>query len=118
MAGYGEALEFVRGAIEGAGVAAVLDPADLNLPGVWVEPDGLTPAYLDGGFDARVTCVLVVPDNGVIESLDSLTELLATILGGTDLAIGDVEATRAILRNHSADPLPAFKFTATVQLTN
>lgn len=117
MAGYGDALTYVRDQLAGAGVAAVLDTRDLNLPGAWVEPNTLTPAYLDGGMDASVTVVLVVPDSGPVESLNMLTDLLTLVLEGTSLQVPEVEATRARLENHSPDPLPALRFTTTVQLT-
>lgn len=116
--GYGEALTHVRDTLTAAGLNAVLDPTDLGeLPGLWVEPDRMTMAYLDGGFEATVVVLGVVGDTGTVEALDSLTEMVATIQAQTGLAVQEVEFTRAALENHSPDPLPAIRFKTTMHVS-
>lgn len=116
--GYGEALRHVHEQLVNAGLTAVLDPRDLaDLPGAWVEPDTMVPTYLDGSFDAQVVVLLVVPDNGNTEALDNLTDMVQTIQEDTDLYVPTVEFTRAVLDNLASDPLPAARFTTTVQVS-
>jgi hypothetical protein len=116
--GYGEALTHVRDALASAGLNAVLDPADLGeLPGLWVEPDRMVPAFLDGGFEATVVVLGVVGDTGTVEALDALTEMVSMVQARTTLAVEEVEFTRAALENHSPDPLPAIRFRTTLQVT-
>jgi hypothetical protein len=115
--GYGEALTHVRDTLNAAGLNAVLDPTDLGeLPGLWIEPDRMVMAYLDGGFEATVVVLGVVGDTGTVEALDSLTDMVTTIQTQTGLAVEEVEFTRAALENHSPDPLPAIRFKTTLHV--
>lgn len=118
MDGYGQALVHVRDQLTAAGIPAVLDPTDLNdLPGAWVEPDSMELRYLDGSFDATVVVLLIANDNGVVESLDALTTMMLQLEQTQTLPLTEVSFTRAVLDNHSSDPLPAVRFRTTLHVS-
>lgn len=114
---YGEAMKHVKDALTSVGVNAEVDPSDLaDLPGAWVEPASMKFNYLDGGtYDATMTVLLVVPDNGVLEAMANLTELV-DLARQSGLPVDEVTFTRAVLENHASDPLPACRFTTTLQV--
>lgn len=69
------ALEDLVDTLEAADVEVALDPADLNLPGVWVQVTGVAADRLEGRT-ITTRLVLVVPDTGALRSLEALLELL------------------------------------------
>lgn len=54
---------------------ASVDPADLSLPGVWVQITGVDQDRLGSGPTINTRLVLMVPDTGIRLSLEALAEL-------------------------------------------
>lgn len=100
-----DALDELAAELKAGGVReASTNPADLNLPGVWVQATGIDFDLLDG-YTIHARLVLVVADNGVARSMTALAELLTDVvqvIGPSDT----VTATTATLPSNPAR-LPA-----------
>lgn len=97
-------------ALEDAGVEASLDPADLNLPAVFVTLDRVTDAVLTGGAGTvRARLLLLAPDRDARRSLEALQALYAEVLAVVT-PTSDVEATVARTPDGGGE-VPALTFT-------
>lgn len=85
-------------------VEASTDPADLRLPGVWVQIPAIDLDTL-AGYTIATRLLLVVPDDGPAKAMAGLIALLNKVLAHVD-AHGTIEPRTAILPEASA-PLPA-----------
>lgn len=95
------------------GVRAAVDPAKVQVPGVWIAYSGATVDQLDGSGTLALDLYLIVPDSATGPVLDALDELLGNVLGLVDV-VGRIEPTTVVLPGNSTKPLPGYK--APVQL--
>lgn len=102
------ALEDLADALAAAGVEASVDPADLDLPGVWVTLDRLTVPTFTGGGLVRARLLLIVPDQDHIRAVEALQDLYDATVAVVD-PMSDVESTLATVQ--AGPDLPALTFT-------
>lgn len=113
--GIRAACEGVVAAFTSAGLSASMQAGEVNLPGVWVWPDVMTPDRLDGNGTLMVRCNLIVPDVESLDALEMLDTLLAAVL---DVVSPDGEIRPQIVR--MPDPpasLPSFGLSVPVNYT-
>lgn len=117
MPGYADATRELVALIESGGLDASADPRNLTIPGAWVQPTGRDFDRLDAEtYTATWSLYLVAPDNGPLDSLDTLDDLAAQLLAVLpDLGAGAVVGVQ--LPNHSPDPLPALQFTVEMEVS-
>lgn len=112
----GAACQAVAQMITDAGVPAVTDERDLNLPGALVGPANVSFEVLDAtSYVAAWDVWLVTIDNGAGPALDELGDMLAKVRAVVQ--VDEARAQAVVLANHGADPLPALTFTLTTQIT-
>lgn len=100
-----------------AGLAATIDPRDLNPPGVWVQLANVRPAYLATGaaYDADWYLYLIAPNIGTGQEFAVISPLADQLLAaGWALADGQ---TIAVTLPDGADPYPSLRFTLTTHCT-
>lgn len=78
------------------GLSADLDPAKVNLPGVWVAVGPIAPDLLDGNGHVTPLLYLVVPDGLAPDVLTMLDRLLGDVLALVDVE-GDVRPQSVIM---------------------
>lgn len=110
-----DAITYTVDRLRAAGLAAVADPRDLNLPGAWVYPGTLLRDTLAGAGEADVQIALVVPDLGGLDTLRALDELLGQAQAA-GLGLAEFEPATVTLDNHGAGGLPALIASATIRL--
>lgn len=75
-----EALSEVVTRLEAAGVEASADAGKLVFPGAFVVPGMITYPYLDKStFDFQIDIYLLTVDNGAIDAIDKLQDLLEKV---------------------------------------
>lgn len=104
-----ECTALVEHLVEG-GVRAAVDPARLNVPGVWIEVVTVEPNMLDGGGTISIGLNLIVPDGPYDSALANLDDLLGQVVDLVDV-FGDVTPQTVVLPDGSNCP----SWLATVQ---
>lgn len=90
--------------ITALGIPAVLDPRDAEAPGAIVDIDQIDSSpVLCGMSTATATVWLIAPDNGRIESMNTLLEMYEKV---SHISTG---ATPAELQLPATSPLPALR---------
>jgi hypothetical protein len=108
------ALEGLRDLLIAAGVRASLDRATLPVPGAWVRPDSTAGYSLAGDGRARVSVLLVCPQNNKdSESLRDLTRLLDKALTVID---PDDDVDTSVVLPVGQNNLPAFRLVVDLDL--
>jgi hypothetical protein len=102
-------------ALKGAGIRDVsLDPADINVPGVWVKPPRVTPDVL-AGYSLTVDLVLIVepvtPPHA-LDALETLFELVESVVGGPS---GVVFPGSVLMPDRSVCPCYTYPLTVATQ---
>lgn len=111
-----DALASVAQALTDAGVKAVVDPADLTLPGAVVYPNAIDYDTLGAGdYQLTVDVVLVAGGIPTLPALDQLDGLLGTVRALW--AIGEARAVSITLTNLSPDPLPGLTTSITFNVS-
>lgn len=64
--------------LQGAGMSASLNPADVNLPGAWVTMTQLQPITLAGDIEIQAVVYLVAGDTDYAQAYDQLADLYNT----------------------------------------
>lgn len=95
-------------ALNAADVEASLDPAELNLPSVFVTLDRITDYTIGGGGVVRARLLLLAPDRDPRRALEGLQALYDATIAVVD-PMSDVEATPATMPDGSE--VPALSFT-------
>jgi hypothetical protein len=99
-----------------AGVPAVVDPRDLNLPGAWLEPGPIEYPYLDPtAYDVTWNLYLVAIDNGAGPALDALGKMLATLREA--FPVPEAQPIALTLANQGAGELPGLLCTIQTKIT-
>lgn len=107
------AVEWAVAELRAAEINATAEPADLNLPGVIVYPATVAPRFGEGAIEVALDLLLIARQVRTLDALDQLDELAEAVAGV--LEIGELSAIMYRLSSQSADVLPAFKTTVTVQ---
>lgn len=112
---FGTALDHVQQLLKAGGVRAVINPADINPPAVWITPATSSLEYLDD-TTATVTLdlYLVAAAAGGRSTVTALDALLGKVRAA-GLPARDVESVTVALPNHNPAGMPAYKTTATMQ---
>lgn len=111
------ACTFVADKLIAAGLPAVHDPRDLNLPGAWVTPGELTLNRLSpGAGEIDVIIALIAPDAGGSDTLTMLDAMLAKAIAA-DVGISSVEPGTVQLDNHAPGSLPALIATVNISMS-
>jgi len=76
---FAKPLTDLAAALRKAGVAASVDPSDLNLPGVWVTLDRMADPTLNGWGTVRARLILLVADRDHQRALEALATLLLAV---------------------------------------
>lgn len=116
MTTLSEALQNVADVLTAAGVQAVVDATDLNLPGAWVTPGDIGYERLNGAvFTLDMNIYLIAPDIPPAAALDALGGLL--VLAGTALGAA-VSATPVslTLANQASTPLAGLLITIATEV--
>ena len=110
------ACEDIVAALRAGGVRAAVDLADLDLPGVLVEPPVLSYRFAGDRADADWTLLAAVPDNGRRQSIAALSALVDQVRAAL---AGSVVAARpaGLFTTDSAVPQPAYALTYTSTIT-
>ena len=104
-----ETLTWTCDQLTAAGVAAVIDPRDLVIPGAWVTITGLDVDTLDHSHQTvTVAVTLVAADTGLETAIDQLASMVKTTSAALDQA-ATWSALTIRLPNHAPDPLPALR---------
>lgn len=112
-----DACEFVADQLTAAGLTAVHDPRDLNLPGAWVTPGEITLNRLQAGTgQVDVIIALVAPDAGGASTLRILDDMLGKAIAA-DVGVTSVEPGTVQLENHAPGGLPALITTVSIDLS-
>lgn len=116
MTSLSEALQDVATLLSDAGVAAVVDATDLNLPGAWVTPGEISYGTLAAGkFSFDMNIYLIVGDLPPALAIDALGGML--VLAGTALSAQlDATPVTLTLANQSAGALPGLLFTLATEV--
>lgn len=102
--------------LAGVGVKATSDPRRLALPGVLLYPTLIDFDRLDdNAATVPVDVLLIAKGLGTPQALDQLEALLAKVR--QLWTVPTVEMVTATLPSLAPDPLPAFRFTLTNQVT-
>lgn len=102
------AVDDLRLLLQDVGVQASLDPADLNLPGVWLTVETIQAWTVRGTL--RLTCALylIAPNVDPVRALEELTDLYNTVR--TVLTPdGPVALQGVILPSAPTEPMPALR---------
>lgn len=103
--------------LAGVGVKATSDPRRLAVPGALLYPTLIDFDRLDADVaTVPVEVLLIAKGLGTPQALDQLEDLLTKVK--QLWTVPTVETVTATLPNHSPDPLPAFRFTLTTQVTS
>jgi hypothetical protein len=89
------------------GVQASMDPAELNLPAVWVALDELARPTLGPVLELRTSLYLISPDTDARRSLGHLGQLHAKVL--QVLTPDGPVTTQAVVLPGDPTPLPALR---------
>lgn len=109
-------IRWAAATLSAAGAPAVIDPADVQLPGVICYPATIEFEYLDQAtFTLGVDLVFVASGASQADALDQLAALVSA--ARSVLPITELRAVTARLAGQSADPLPALVCTVTLQVT-
>lgn len=84
-------------------INASADPAGLNLPGVWVGVETISPELLDGNGTVVLRLNACVPNTLYLDALAQLDELLADVLDVLD-SEGDIIPITVALPDGQAVP--------------
>lgn len=95
MAGIRAVLDQVVGLLQGQGIHAATDTAQVPAPGVWVHAVNARPATLAGELDVDLHLDLIVPDHDLDSVLAALEDLLDRVLLVV-IPDGDVELDKSI----------------------
>jgi hypothetical protein len=90
-------------------IRAATDPAQVNLPGVWVWLAGIDPNRLDGNGDVRLQLNLITADLEARTVLMQLDELLGQVLDVVD-SEGDIIPVSVVLPG-TPNTLPGLQLT-------
>jgi hypothetical protein len=103
-------------ALRAGGVRAAVDLADLDLPGVLVEPPVLRYRFGKSTADADWTLIAAVPDNGRRQSIVALSTLVEQVRAAL---AGSVVGARpaGLFTTDSLVPQPAYALTYTSTIT-
>lgn len=93
--------------LEGAGVQASLDPADLNVPAVWIALDSVAQANLAGRLELRCLLFLIVGDADTTRAMASLGQLHAKVL--QVITPDGPVVTQGVVMPGDPTPLPALR---------
>jgi hypothetical protein len=116
MTTLSEALQDVCDLLAGAGVAAVVNPADLDIPGAWVTPGEISYNTLSPDtFGFTMSIYLVAGDLPAKPALDALGSMLTKSAQALGAQL-DATPVTLTLANHSAGPLPGLLFTLETQV--
>lgn len=107
------AVTWARDQLDGAGINAATEPADVNLPGVIVSPGVATWRLGEDALEVELDLLLVARQVRALDALDQLDDLLEAV--SAVLPIGEVHAVMVSLTgSQAADPLPALRTSCTV----
>lgn len=116
---YGDALQEVVTALDNAGVTSTTEMSQVQLPGALVVPGTMTFDYLDGdNFSANIDVYLLVRNNGSVQSLNDLQDLLTKFRTVFDAI--EAEPISLSLPNAtggSPDPVPGLQLTLQATIT-
>lgn len=116
MTTLSEALQDIATVLTDGGVEAVVDPADLNLPGAWVTPGEISYGTLDAGvFSFTMNIYLVAPDLPSGPALDTLGGMLVSAAAALGANL-DATPVTLTLANHAAGALPGLLVTLETQV--
>jgi hypothetical protein len=94
----------IIGALKSAGVRDVsLDPAEVNVPGIWVKPPVVAADVLEG-YTLTVDLVLVVEPMTPSRALDVLDGLITTVVGAVGGPSGLITPGSVIMPDKSVCP--------------
>lgn len=116
MAWVREALEDVAERLNAVDIPAAVDPRSLTVPGAWVTAGPI--AYDRLSNDVRgldVDVYLFTRDTGTPDALDWLADMIDA--AADVFPIGDVTPQNVSLPNQAGDPLPAFVFRLTLEVS-
>jgi len=92
--------------LSAAGIPAVVDARDLQLPGAWVTPATVTFTYLDhASVSVDWDIYLIVRDVPAVIAMDELSAFAETL--AEKFGAGELTPQTVNLPNQSADSLPA-----------
>jgi hypothetical protein len=100
-----------------AGLAATVDPRDLDTPAVWVQLNSLDlPRFKAGYWAATWDLTIIVADTGTTQAMATLGTMADQLLSAFPHAAGGTPA--AILLPGGPDPMPALQFTVHLLCTD
>lgn len=118
MTGYGTATAEVEAALNAAGISAALDPASMDLPGVWITPATIDYGLMDGSeYFATWDLYLIGPDLDAVNALDHLSDLAGQVRGVFGEAVTGAQAVTMTSPNLAADGLPALLITLEMKVS-
>lgn len=114
---FSDALKEVVETLDNAGIVSTTEPSKVQLPGALVLPGTLTFDFLDGEtFSANIQIYLLTRNNGSLQSLDDLQELL--IKFRTVYSALEAEPIALPLTNVAGpDPVPGLLITLQATIT-
>lgn len=111
-------LETIIAALKSGGIAATLDPRDLNPPGAWAAARRAEDFSLCNRPTILIADVyLIVRDvgaPGALAALDELLELALDALGAAGIGVTTVALDEALTIPSGGAPLPAYRLTVQV----
>jgi hypothetical protein len=111
----GATLQALVDALVDGGLQADLDPAKVNLPGVWVSVGLIRPELLDGSGTVEARLNLISRDLPYPATLEALDGLLAQVLDLVDTE-GDVIPESVVMPDGPAS-LPSYRVTVLAHYT-
>lgn len=110
---FGAAIRYVVDLLTAGGVSAAGDPADLNVPGVWVTPEAYAATQLNGRTQVTLTATLVAASRDQGQAVADL-DALADAMTAAGFPVTDVTAVTVVLPNHNPGGLPGYQTTITL----
>ena len=108
----GAALQELVELLEGAGVSASVDPAELNVPAAWVTLEGIRQLNLAGELELDAVVYLIVGDQDHRRAFDALAELYNKAT--TVLDPDGVVVPQGVVLPDNPTPLPALRVPVTI----
>lgn len=109
-----ETIQHLVDELTAAGVNAAADLRDLALPGVWVTADKINAYSLDGDHAAVTLTVVLISAGAPDRALADLDALVDQVSPGRP-GLQEWEAVSIRANNHSTEPLPALRSSATYE---
>lgn len=100
-------LDALLAALEGAGLFASMDPAEVNLPGGWLALDEVRPFNLAGNLQLRCSLYLISADKDARRAVGVLAGLFNT--ARTVLTPDGPVVTQGVVMPSDPTPLPALR---------